>query len=160
MSLQDGLNQGAPWFHAQCSAHGSSSISTLHLHQVGCTLNWNSSPSCVHIYCTKWGESFLLTVVSYIDAMFSVEHKDQDKSWSSVLIFPVESPRSCWWHGYMLAFLLRGSGRTSLGLDTTWTYELWMFPQVPDSNFPPGTSRDRIILFRGGGTPASLLFSW
>lgn len=142
-----------------CSWCGSS-ISTSHFHQVGGTLSWNSSPSHVQIYCTKWGDSFLLVVFSYIDAIFFGEHKGQDKSWGSVLIFPVESQRSCWWHGYMLAFLLRGSGRTSLVLHITLKYELWVSPHVPYSHFPPSTSRSRTILCRGGGTPACLLFSW
>lgn len=30
----------------------------------------------------------------------------------------------CWLYGYMLSFLLKESGKTSLGLDTIWRYKL------------------------------------
>lgn len=62
----------------------------------------------------------------------------------------------CWLYGYMLSFLLKESGKTSLGLDTIWRYKLWTSPQMPDFHFPPITSRSRTWW----GTPASNLFSW
>lgn len=131
---------GAPWFHTQCSAHGvaAPSASCTSTRLGADKLELLSKPHADLLYKMRTPIPPHCVFLCRCHFIFG-EHEGQDKSWDSVLLSwqdkscDSKTQRFRWWHGYMLAFLLRVSGRTNLVLYTTLKYEWWMSPQVPDS---------------------------